>query len=218
MSTTPNFERNDLDIHFFRYSGCAATRSVIRGRGHLEAATWEARLLGGCHLRGTATLEAWPPWRHGHSGEAFGGRGNLGARHSGRRKPLGHSGRQESLGRAVRRMRVARGRRPLEGTRHPEGSGAQAIQRFSPLGGQAVRRASRPEAGHPEAGYPEDIVIRGCKISKAQAHRRHKPEAERSSCSPRSPNSLTNSLTTCGCPRTRRACGCRRRCLCGPCA
>lgn len=50
-NNAPNFERNDLDIHFFRYSG----------GDHSGAAIWGGtRPFGDCHLKGTATLEAWP--------------------------------------------------------------------------------------------------------------------------------------------------------------
>lgn len=50
-NNAPNFERNDLDIHFFRYSG----------GDHSGAAIWGGtRPFGDRHLKGTATLEAWP--------------------------------------------------------------------------------------------------------------------------------------------------------------
>ena len=53
-NNAPNFERNDLDIHFFRYSGGDHSGAAIWGaHDRSEAATWEARL----------------PWKHGHSGE-----------------------------------------------------------------------------------------------------------------------------------------------------
>lgn len=70
-NNAPYFERNDLDIHFFRYSG----------GDHSGAAIWGGtRPFGDCHLKGTATLKALPlggmrhlestaTWSTGHSGE-----------------------------------------------------------------------------------------------------------------------------------------------------
>lgn len=70
-NNAPNFERNDLDIHFFRYSGGAIIRGPPSGG---------ARPFGYCHLKGTATLkalslvgtrhlESTATWSTGHSGE-----------------------------------------------------------------------------------------------------------------------------------------------------
>ena len=85
-NNAPNFERNDLDIHFFRYSG----------GDHSGAAIWGGtRPFGDCHLKGTATLkalslvgtrhlESTATWSTGHSEDA---------RHPGTRPEAGRSAR-----------------------------------------------------------------------------------------------------------------------------
>lgn len=105
-------------------------------------------------------------------------------------------------------------------------------------------RTSRPEAGYPK-DTSHTGAVRGMRVARGAGHlrvrdirevREHRQsrgtgrsedarhpgtrhEAGRSARSPlRSPNLLANSPTTCGFPRMRRACDCRRRCLCERCA
>ena len=105
-NNVPNFERNDLDIHFFRYSG----------GDHSGAAIWGGtRPFGDCHLKGTATLKALPlvGTRHLESAAIWG------ARHSGRREPLERAVRKQG----IRRTQAIRGRELSGGC---ESLGAQA--------------------------------------------------------------------------------------------
>lgn len=196
-NNAPNFERNDLDIHFFRYSG-----AIIRGPPS----------------GGHTTVRRLPPERHSYPegiatrrNEAFGEHGNLGRRAFGKtratrasRPEAGYPKDTSHPGaRAVRGMRVTRG------AGHLRARDIREVREHRQSRGTTARRL--PPGRH---GYPGSMATRGSETSGDAARSR----TIRPQPSPRSPNLLANSPMTCGCPRTRRACGCRRRCLCGPCA
>lgn len=167
--------------------------SVIRGA-----------IIRGPPSGGHTTVRRLPPERHSYPegiatrrNEAFGEHGNLGRR-------------------AFGKTRATRASRPEAGypkdTSHP---GARAVR------GMRVTRG----AGHLRARDIREVrehrQSRGTGRSEDARHPGMRSEAGRSARSPpppRSPNLLANSPMTCGFPRMRRACDCRRRCLCGPCA
>ena len=198
--------------------------SVIRGA-----------IIRGPPSGGHTTVRRLPPERHSYPegiatrrNEAFGERGNLGRQAFGKARAT-RASRPEARypkdtshpgARAVRGMRVTRGAghlrarniREVREHRQSRGTTTQRLppERHSYPEGIATRR----NEAFGERGNLEHRPLGGCEASgDAVRSRTIRPQP-----SPRSPNLLANSPTTCGFPRMRRACGCRRRCLCGPCA